>query len=74
MDHWKRCRNLHRHKFGSHIRDRHYGPEIEIFSVDLLESVYPDMVLGNPKETAAHVPEPAGTGKKKRKKTKASGD
>jgi len=45
-------------------------PEIEIFSVDLLESVYPDLVLGNPKETAAHVPEPSGTGKKKRKKTK----
>jgi periodic tryptophan protein 1 len=26
-------------------------PEVEIFSVDLLESVYPDLVLGIPKET-----------------------
>ncbi|KAH9052904.1 hypothetical protein EDB83DRAFT_2316522 [Lactarius deliciosus] len=31
-----------------------------------LDSVYPDTVLGEPKETAAHVPEP-GTGKKKAK-------
>ncbi|KAH9064007.1 hypothetical protein EDB87DRAFT_1601816 [Lactarius vividus] len=43
-------------------------PEIEIYYIDLLDSVNPD--LGNPKETAAHVPEPAGTGKKKRKKAK----
>ena len=57
-------------QFGSHIAIGTMDPEIEIFSVDLLESVYPDMVLGNPKETAAHVPEPAGTGKKKRKKAK----
>ena len=57
-------------QFGSYIAIGTMDPEIEIFSVDLLESVYPDMVLGNSKETAAHVPEPAGTGKKKRKKTK----
>ncbi|KAH9003129.1 hypothetical protein EDB86DRAFT_3100314 [Lactarius hatsudake] len=35
----------------------------------LLDSVYPDTVLGKPKQTAAHVAEP-GTGKKKRKKAK----
>ena len=57
-------------QFGNYIAIGTMDPEIEIFSVDVLESVYPDMVLGNPKETAAHVPEPAGTGKKKRKKTK----
>ena len=57
-------------QLGNYIAIGTMDPEIEIFSVDLLESVYPDLVLGNPKETAAHVPEPAGTGKKKRKKTK----
>jgi periodic tryptophan protein 1 len=57
-------------QFGNYIAMGTMDPEIEIFSVDLLESVYPDLVLGNPKETAAHVPEPAGTGKKKRKKAK----
>ncbi len=57
-------------QFGNYIAIGTMDPEIEIFSVDLLESVYPDLVLGNPKETAAHVPKPAGTGKKKRKKTK----
>ena len=57
-------------QFGSYIAIGTMDPEIEIFSVDLLESVCPDMVLGDPKATAAHVPEPAGTGKKKRKKAK----
>jgi periodic tryptophan protein 1 len=57
-------------QFGNYIAIGTMDPEIEIFSVDLLESVYPDMVLGDPKATAAHVPEPAGTGKKKRKKAK----
>ncbi|KAI0303674.1 WD40-repeat-containing domain protein [Multifurca ochricompacta] len=57
-------------QFGNYIAIGTMDPEIEIFSVDLLDSVYPDLVLGNPKETAAHVPEPAGTGKKKRKKTR----
>ncbi|KAH9165659.1 WD40 repeat-like protein [Lactarius sanguifluus] len=45
------------------------GSQIEIYSIDLLDTVYPDALLGNPKETAAHVPEP-GTGKKKRKTAK----
>jgi periodic tryptophan protein 1 len=57
-------------QFGNYIAIGTMDPEIEIFSVDLLESVYPDAVLGDPKATAAHVPEPAGTGKKKRKKAK----
>ena len=57
-------------RFGNYVAIGTLDPEIEIFSIDLLESVYPDVVLGNPKETAAHVPEPAGTGKKKRKKAK----
>ena len=45
-------------------------PEIEVWSLDVVEAMYPDMVLGRPDKTAAHVPVPAGTGKKKRKKTK----
>jgi periodic tryptophan protein 1 len=54
--------------FGNYVAIGTLDPEIEIFSISLLESVYPDAVFGAPKETAAHVPEPAGTGKKKRKK------
>jgi len=57
-------------QFGNYIAMGTMDPDIEIFSIDLLESVYPEAILGNPKATAAHVPEPAGTGKKKRKKTK----
>jgi WD domain, G-beta repeat len=57
-------------QFGNYIAIGTMDPDIEIFSIDLLESVYPEAVLGDPKATAAHVPEPAGTGKKKRKKTK----
>ena len=45
-------------------------PEIEIWSLDVLEGMYPDMVLGRPDKTTAHVPVPLGTGKKKKKKTK----
>jgi periodic tryptophan protein 1 len=57
-------------RFGNYIAIGTMEPEVEIFSVDQLESVYPDMVLGDPKATAAHIPEPAGTGKKKRKKAR----
>jgi periodic tryptophan protein 1 len=57
-------------RFGNYVAIGTMEPEIEIYSIDLLESVYPDAILGNPKETATHVPEPAGTGKKKRKKAK----
>ena len=57
-------------RFGNYVAIGTLDPDIEIYSIDHLEAVYPDVVLGNPKETAAHVPEPAGTGKKKRKKAK----
>ena len=58
-------------KWGNYIAVGSLDPEIEIWSLDVIESMYPDMVLGQPDKTAAHVPVPAGTGKKKRKKTKA---
>ncbi|KAG1741823.1 transductin family protein/WD-40 repeat family protein [Suillus paluster] len=57
-------------KFGNYIAVGTLDPEIEIWSLDVMESMYPDMVLGRPDKTAAHVPVPAGTGKKKRKRTK----
>lgn len=57
-------------KFGNYIAVGTLDPEIEIWSLDVVESMYPDMILGRPDQTAAHVPVPAGTGKKKRKKTK----
>ncbi|KAG0695615.1 hypothetical protein DFH29DRAFT_1005326 [Suillus ampliporus] len=41
-----------------------------IASLDVTESMYPDMVLGRPDKTAAHVPVPSGMGQKKHKKTK----
>ncbi|EPT05519.1 hypothetical protein FOMPIDRAFT_1155298 [Fomitopsis schrenkii] len=57
-------------QFGSYIAVGTMEPEIEIWSLDVVEAMYPDMVLGRPDKTAAHVPTPLGTGKKKRKKTK----
>jgi periodic tryptophan protein 1 len=56
--------------FGNYIAVGTLDPEIEIWSLDVVESMYPDMVLGRPDKTAMHVPVPLGTGKKKRKKTK----
>lgn len=58
-------------KFGNYIAVGTFDPEIEIWSLDTIESLYPDMILGRPDKTAAHVPVPLGTGKKKKKKTKA---
>lgn len=58
-------------KFGNYIAVGTFEPEIEIWSIDTVEALYPDMILGRPDKTAAHVPTPLGTGKKKRKKTKA---
>ncbi|KAI0955663.1 hypothetical protein AcV7_006269 [Taiwanofungus camphoratus] len=57
-------------QFGNYIAVGTLDPEIEIWSLDVIEAMYPDMVLGRPDKTAAHVPTPLGTGKKKRKKTK----
>ncbi|TBU33419.1 transducin family protein/WD-40 repeat family protein [Dichomitus squalens] len=58
-------------QFGNFIAVGTLEPEIEIWSLDTVDAMYPDMVLGRPDKTAAHVPVPLGTGKKKRKKTKA---
>ncbi|KAI0648970.1 transducin family protein/WD-40 repeat family protein [Trametes meyenii] len=58
-------------QFGNFIAVGTLDPEIEIWSLNTVEAMYPDMVLGRPDKTAAHVPTPLGTGKKKRKKTKA---
>ncbi|KAJ7126746.1 WD40-repeat-containing domain protein [Mycena epipterygia] len=56
--------------FGNYIAVGTLDPEIEIWSIDVLESMYPASILGRPDETQAHIPTPLGTGKKKRKKNK----
>ncbi|CAE6518092.1 unnamed protein product [Rhizoctonia solani] len=48
-----------------------FEPEIEIWSLDVTEAIYPSLILGRPDKSASHVPVPLGTGKKKRKQTKA---
>ena len=59
--------------FGNYVAVGTLDPEIEIWSLDVLDAMYPASVLGRPEATKAHVPIPAGTGKKKRKKTKQRG-
>jgi periodic tryptophan protein 1 len=56
--------------FGNYIAVGTLDPEIEIWSVDVIEAMYPTSILGRPDQTKAHVPVPSGTGKKKRKKPK----
>jgi len=56
--------------FGNFIAVGSLDPEIEIWSLDVLEAMYPTSVLGRPDVTKAHVPIPSGTGKKKKKKAK----
>ncbi|KAF5359202.1 hypothetical protein D9756_003076 [Leucocoprinus leucothites] len=56
--------------FGNFIAVGTLDPEIEIWSLDVVEAMYPTSILGRPDETKAHVPIPLGTGKKKRKKQK----
>ncbi|KAF9007566.1 WD40-repeat-containing domain protein [Cyathus striatus] len=57
-------------RFRNYIAVGTLDPEIEIWSLDVLEAMYPTTILGRPDETKAHVPMPLGTGKKKKKKTK----
>ncbi|KAF8656211.1 hypothetical protein AX16_002647 [Volvariella volvacea WC 439] len=56
--------------FGNYIAVGTLDPEIEIWSLDVLEAMYPASILGRPDKTEAHIPTPLGTGKKKRKKMK----
>ena len=56
-------------EFGNYIAVGTMDPEIEVWSLDMLEGMYPDTVLGRPDKTTAHVPVPLGTGKKKKKKS-----
>jgi periodic tryptophan protein 1 len=56
--------------FGNFIAVGTLDPEIEIWSLDVIEAMYPASVLGRPDKTQAHVPVPLGTGKKKKKKAK----
>ena len=58
-------------KPGNFVAVGTFEPEIEIWSLDTVESLFPDALLGRPDKTKAHVPMPLGTGKKKKKKTKA---
>lgn len=57
-------------EFGNYIAVGTLDPEIEIWSLDQVEAMYPATVLGRPDKTKAHVPVPLGTGKKKKKKMK----
>jgi len=56
--------------FGNYIAVGTLDPEIEIWSLDVLEAMYPTSILGRPDQTKAHIPVPSGTGKKKKKKPK----
>jgi periodic tryptophan protein 1 len=56
--------------FGNYIAVGTLDPEIEIWSLDVVEAMYPNSILGRPDQTKAHVPTPLGTGKKKKKKAK----
>ncbi|KAG8917025.1 hypothetical protein FRC02_003412 [Tulasnella sp. 418] len=58
-------------KPGNYIAVGTFEPEIEIWSLDTVEAIYPDAILGRQDKTKAHIPVPSGTGKKKKKKTKA---
>ncbi|KIJ51426.1 hypothetical protein M422DRAFT_224020 [Sphaerobolus stellatus SS14] len=56
---------------GNYIAVGTMEPEIEIWSLDILEAIYPTYVLGRPDLSKAHTPIPLGTGKKKKKKAKS---
>jgi len=55
---------------GNYIAVGTFDPEIEIWSVDTVDGLYPDGMLGRPDKSREHVPVPLGTGKKKKKKEK----
>ncbi|QRV90061.1 WD repeat-containing protein [Ceratobasidium sp. AG-Ba] len=55
---------------GNFIAVGTFEPEIEIWSLDMTDAIYPSLILGRPDKSAAHVPKPLGTGKKKRKQVK----
>jgi len=55
---------------GNYIAVGTMEPEIEIWSLDTLEAIYPISLLGRPDLSKAHIPTPLGTGKKKKKKNK----
>jgi periodic tryptophan protein 1 len=56
---------------GNYVAVGTFEPEIEIWSLDVTEAIYPSLILGRPDKSATHAPVPLGTGKKKRKQTKA---
>lgn len=59
--------------FGNYVAVGTFEPEIEIWSLDTVDALYPDSVLGRPDASAAAAAAPVvplGTGKKKRKKAK----
>jgi periodic tryptophan protein 1 len=56
---------------GNYIAVGTFDPEIEIWSLDTVEGLYPDALLGRPDKSKQHIPTPLGTGKKKKKKVKA---
>ena len=56
---------------GNYIAVGTFEPEIEIWSLDTVEGLFPDALLGRPDKTKTHVPVPLGTGKKKKKRAKS---
>ena len=54
--------------FGSHIPVGAMDPVNGIPTLDVLEGMYSDMVIGRPGKSTMHVPVPLGTGKKRKKK------
>lgn len=58
---------------GNYIAVGTFDPEIEIWSIDTIDGLYPSSILGRPDKSREHIPVPLGTGKKKRKKDKKRG-
>jgi periodic tryptophan protein 1 len=45
-----------------------FDPDIEVWDLDLVESMYPDAILGAAADKSTEIPSPAKKGKKKKKK------